>query len=58
MPENFPDKELAGKLVKYDVTIKKILSGTLPELDKEFFGLLGIITDDINEFKKNVKNCQ
>ena len=56
MPENFPDKELAGKLVKYDVTIKKILSGTLPELDKEFFGLLGIITDDINEFKKNVKN--
>ena len=56
MPKDFPDKELAGKLVKYDVKIKKILSGTLPELNKEFFGLLGIITDDINEFKRNVKS--
>tara|TARA_Y100000389_G_scaffold97642_1_gene94340 strand:+ start:465 stop:1769 length:1305 start_codon:yes stop_codon:yes gene_type:complete len=56
MPKDFPDKELAGKLVKYNVKIKKILSGTLPELDKDFFAKLGINTDDVNEFKKNVKN--
>ena len=56
MPKDFPDKELAGKLVKYDVKIKKILEGTLPELNKDFFGLLGIDTDDVVDFRKNVKN--
>jgi trigger factor len=56
MPKDFPDKELAGKLVKYDVKIKKILEGTLPELNKDFFGLLGIDTDDVVEFRENVKN--
>jgi trigger factor len=55
MPKDFPDKELAGKLVKYDVKIKKILEGTLPELNKDFFGLLGIDTDDVVEFRENVK---
>ena len=56
MPDDFPDKELAGKLVKYNIKIKKILSGLLPELNKDFFALLGIDTDDIEEFKRNVKN--
>ena len=55
MPKDFPDKELAGELVKYDVKIKKILEGTLPELNKDFFGLLGIDTDDVIEFRENVK---
>ena len=55
MPKDFPDKELAGELVKYDVKIKKILEGTLPELNKDFFGLLGIDTDDVVEFRENVK---
>ena len=56
MPKDFPDKELAGELVKYDVKIKKILEGTLPELNKDFFGLLGIDTNDVVEFRENVKN--
>tara|TARA_B100001109_G_scaffold24660_2_gene18156 strand:- start:1052 stop:2356 length:1305 start_codon:yes stop_codon:yes gene_type:complete len=56
MPNDFPDKELAGKLVEYDVQIKKILNGTLPDLNKDFFMQLGIDTDDEKEFKKNVKN--
>ena len=56
MPTDFPDKELAGKLVEYDVQIKKILNGTLPDLNKDFFMQLGIDTDDEKEFKKNVKN--
>tara|TARA_B100001063_G_scaffold214100_1_gene214098 strand:+ start:485 stop:1789 length:1305 start_codon:yes stop_codon:yes gene_type:complete len=55
MPKDFPDKELAGKLVEYDVKVKKILTGSLPELNKDFFSLLGIVTDDVNEFKRNVK---
>ena len=55
MPEDFPDKELAGKLVEYSVQIKKILIGTLPDLNKDFFMQLGIDTEDVNEFKDNVK---
>ena len=42
--------------MKYDVKIKKISSGSLPELNKDFFALLGIVTDSIDEFKRNVKN--
>ncbi len=55
MPKDFPDKELAGKLVVYDVQIKKILNGTLPDLNKDFFMQLGIDTNDEKEFKNNVK---
>ena len=55
MPIDFPDKELAGKLVKYNIQIKKILTGTLPDLNKDFFMLLGIDTDDEQEFRENVK---
>ncbi len=55
MPNDFPDKELAGKLVEYDVKIKKILNGSLPDLNKDFFMQLGINTDNEKEFKKNVK---
>ena len=55
MPIDFPDKELAGKQVKYNIQIKKILTGTLPDLNKDFFMLLGIDTDDEQEFRENVK---
>jgi trigger factor len=56
MPQDFPDKELAGKKVIYDVKIKKILNGILPDLNKDFFASLGITTDSLDDFKSNVKN--
>ena len=56
MPDDFQDKELAGKTVIYDVKIKKILNGTLPELNKDFFSQLGVTTDNLEEFKNNVKS--
>ena len=40
MPNDFPDKELAGKTVVYCIKIKKILIGKLPALNKEFFSNL------------------
>lgn len=55
MPDDFPDKELAGKSVEYNIKIKNILTGTLPVLNKDFFMRLGINTDDEKEFKENVK---
>lgn len=56
MPKDFPDKDLAGKTVNYKLVIKKISNGKLPNLDKDFFAQLGITTEDLNEFKDNVKN--
>tara|TARA_B100000900_G_scaffold266578_1_gene227559 strand:- start:1951 stop:3255 length:1305 start_codon:yes stop_codon:yes gene_type:complete len=55
MPNDFPDKELAGKLVEYNIQVKKILNGTLPELNKDFFMQLGINTNNEKEFRENVK---
>ena len=55
MPDDFPEKELAGKTVIYDVKIKKILIGKLPDLNKDFFSSLGISTDDEVVFKDSVK---
>ena len=55
MPDDFPDKELAGNMVKYGLVIKKILSGKLPSLNKDFFNLLGISTDNEDVFRESVK---
>ena len=55
MPDDFPDKELAGKTVIYDIKIKKILIGKLPALDKEFFSNMGISTEDESVFRDSVK---
>tara|TARA_B100000035_G_scaffold278578_1_gene257647 strand:- start:4788 stop:6092 length:1305 start_codon:yes stop_codon:yes gene_type:complete len=55
MPSDFPDKELAGKTVIYTVKIKKILTGKLPDLNKDFFSTLGITTEDEGVFRDSVK---
>ena len=55
MPNDFPDKELAGKTVIYSIKIKKILIGKLPALDKDFFSNLGISTEDESVFRDSVK---
>ena len=55
MPDDFTDKELAGKTVVYCIKIKKILIGKLPALNKEFFSNLGISTEDESVFRDSVK---
>ena len=55
MPTDFPDTELSGKTVIYTVKNKKILSGKLPELNKDFFSTLGIMTDDEVILRDSVK---
>ena len=55
IPNDFPDKELAGKTVIYSIKIKKILIGKLPALDKDFFSNLGISTQDESVFRDSVK---
>ena len=55
MPDDFPDKEIAGKIVKYKIKVKKILNGILPNLDSNFFSQLGISTEDESVFRDSVK---
>ena len=55
MPKDFPEKELAGKNIIYNIQIKKILTGKLPDLDKDFFSNLGISTEDESVFRDSVK---
>ncbi len=57
----FPDeytKELAGKDVKFNVTVREIKERVLPEINKEFYEDLGF--DDIDneeDFRKEVKKA-
>jgi len=56
-PEEYT-KELAGKEVKFNVTIREIKERILPELDKDFYQDLGF--DDIDneeDFRKEVKKA-
>ena len=55
MPKDFPDKNIAGKKITYKIKIKNIFSGTIPELNEEFFKKFGPDNTSIKIFKDNVK---
>lgn len=58
-PEDYQNKELAGKDATFDVTVKKVEEPQLPELNKELFEKFGISVDSEEEFRAEVeKNMQ
>jgi trigger factor len=58
-PEDFAQKEMAGKKEHYEITVKKIESETLPELTEEFIQKINPNVKTVDEFKENVvKNIQ
>lgn len=52
MPQNYPDKNIAGKLARYHIAAKDIKVRKLPELNDEFAKGLG--KDSLDELKKEV----
>ena len=54
-PADYAHKELAGKLTRFDVTVKKILEGQLPALDDEFTKKFNIKEGGIEALKIDVK---
>ncbi|HBA36252.1 TPA: trigger factor [Candidatus Falkowbacteria bacterium] len=52
-PDNHHQKNIAGKLVEFAVTVKDIYSRTLPELNDEFAGFFRLKT--LAELKTNLK---
>ena len=46
-PADYHGKELAGKTVQFDVTVKKVEAPQLPEVDAEFAKSLGVEDGDL-----------
>ncbi len=55
-PEEYHQESVAGKPVRFEVTIHKILEPVLPELNDEFFELFGVKEGGEEAFKKEVLN--
>jgi trigger factor len=54
LPENYPDKKLAGKPAIYHVKVREIKSRTVPELNDELAKELG--SENLDELKKRVRS--
>ena len=57
-PEDYGNSELAGKEASFDVTVKKVEQGTLPEINDEFvraFGVDGTVDALKAEIKKSLE---
>jgi len=53
-PEEYHAKELAGKTVQFEVTLKQVEEPCLPEVDAEFAKSLGIADGDIAKMREEV----
>tara|TARA_B100001113_G_scaffold53224_2_gene39191 strand:- start:1140 stop:2444 length:1305 start_codon:yes stop_codon:yes gene_type:complete len=56
MPKSFANKEIAGKKINFKIKIKQIFSGIKPDLNKDFYKLLGLENSNDEEFKKSVSD--
>ena len=55
-PENYQNKELAGKPVEFAVTVTDVAEPVLPELDAAFFASFDVKNGDLATFRAEVKN--
>lgn len=53
-PEDYQNKDLAGKPVKFDIKINSVSAPVLPELNDEFFAVFGIEEGGSDAFRKEV----
>ena len=54
-PDDYGKSELAGKPVNFEIIVNEVLSSELPELNEDFFKNIGIESDNLDSFKKEVK---
>ena len=54
-PEDYPAKELSGKAVEFDVKLKTVEEGRLPEIDEKFAKEFGIEDGSIDKLEKEVE---
>lgn len=53
-PEDYHNKDLAGKPVRFEVKINSVSAPVLPELNDEFFAVFGIDEGGLEAFRKEV----
>lgn len=54
-PEDYQEKSLAGQPATFDVTVREVRAAQLPALDGEFFRRFDIDTDDVADFRAQVR---
>jgi trigger factor len=54
-PSDYPHEALAGKDTVFQVTVKRIAEGRLPEIDTAFAEKFNIKNGDVDVFKKEIK---
>lgn len=54
-PEDYHNKDVAGKPVVFDVTVNSVSAPKLPELNDEFFAAFGVTEGGEEGFRKEVK---
>ncbi len=55
-PENYHGKDVAGKKVTFQITLKSVEAQVLPELDAEFAKSVGIADGDVSRLKDEVRS--
>lgn len=53
-PEDYPEKSLAGKAVKFNINVKQVEEKHLPEINEEFAKNLGIEDGDVSKIRSKV----
>lgn len=54
-PENYGTAELAGKDAVFDVTVKSVQEGRLPEVDEEFIRGFGVESGSMDEMRDSLR---
>jgi trigger factor len=54
-PEDYTAKELAGKTVQFEVTLKKVQQAVLPPIDGQFAKSLGIADGDLDKMRSEIR---
>lgn len=54
-PEDYRKTDLAGKTVKFEITVQSISKPISPEMNEEFFKKLGIKASNMTEFREEIK---
>jgi len=54
-PDEYPNQDLAGKDVEFEVDVKTVNELVLPEMDSGFFSIMGVTDGGLEEFKAEVR---
>lgn len=54
-PEDYHGKDVAGKMARFEVSIKRVAEPHLPEVDAEFAKALGVLDGDLVQMRNEIK---